>query len=252
MKIAAVIVLQCGLMPAAAFAQPVDIDAGCGTQREYWLWPGARLPDQDQHGAIARLYLLQGFFSARGDRLQFVDQGATARPLQQVRELWLVYRLDSLPPVLPLVAQMERDLRHWQRVGNQVSGVQLDFDSATGQLADYGQFLRAVRKQLAPEFQLGITGLMDWVNQDAAEWPLDAVAEIVLQTYQGQQCAATGKLPAQPGASGAGRDSLQAGCCRRSGVAFRIAAADRAAVRLSRMCDISAAGSSTQQVNFRA
>ncbi len=186
MKIAAFMVLLSGLMPAAAFAQTVDVDAGCGKQREYWLWPGARLPDQDQHGAIARLYLLQGFFSARGDRLQFVDQGATARPLQQVRELWLVYRLDALPPVLPLVAQMERDLRHWQRAVNRVSGVQLDFDSATGQLADYGQFLRAVRKQLAPEFALGITGLMDWVNQDAAEWPLDAVAEIVLQTYQGR------------------------------------------------------------------
>ncbi len=147
---------------------------------QYWLWPGARLPEDI---TVDRLYLLQGFFSARNHPALFIDQGQNATRLRYIKELVLVYRLDALQPASNIIVQFNKDAQGWIRNGNNVVGLQLDFDSATGNLKHYDRFLRDVRQSLAPQFQLSITGLMDWINSPLE---LSAADEMVLQTYQGK------------------------------------------------------------------
>jgi hypothetical protein len=78
-------------------------------------------------------------------------------------------------------------MQRWQAAGNQVVGLQIDFDAATHQLADYARFLRALRQQLPPEFALGVTGLLDWAKTgDVATLNTLAVDELVIQSYQGR------------------------------------------------------------------
>jgi hypothetical protein len=152
---------------------------------DYWLWPGARLPEQAN---VHRLYLLQGFFSGRANR--FIDQGENARALYRIEELMLVYRLDALQSSSALMQQINRDLQAWKSRGNNVVGVQLDFDSATGELALYEDFLREIRAQMPANYRLSITGLMDWINHSQDSLHLDFLDEVVLQTYQGTQSVA--------------------------------------------------------------
>ena len=82
---------------------------------------------------------------------------------------------------------MKRDCDAWQNRGNRVLCVQLDFDSATGRLAAYGEFLQQVRALLPEKWMLGVTGLMDWVNHKDVVMASDVVDELVLQTYQGSK-----------------------------------------------------------------
>jgi hypothetical protein len=165
-----VFLLTGGIKPACAETPSADC----------WLWPGAHLPEQAH---VHRLYLLQGFFSARANR--FIDQGENARTLYRVGELMLVYRLDALQSSSALMQQINRDLESWKNRGNNLVGVQLDFDSATGELALYENFLREIRAQLPANYQLSITGLMDWINNSQDSLHLDFLDEVVLQTYQG-------------------------------------------------------------------
>ncbi len=77
--------------------------------------------------------------------------------------------------------------RRWAAAGNQVIGLQIDFDAGTYRLDDYAGFLRRVRTKLDPNFALGVTGLLDWAKtgsiQQLNALPID---ELVIQTYQGR------------------------------------------------------------------
>jgi len=147
---------------------------------QFWLWPGAKLP---QNITIDRLYLLQGFFSSRNHQTIFIDQGQNATRLKYIKELVLVYRLNALQPANNIIAQFEKDAQSWMQNGNNVVGLQLDFDSGTENIKQYNQFLKEIRQSLQKRFQLSITGLMDWTNSPPE---LNAVDEIVFQTYQGK------------------------------------------------------------------
>lgn len=46
--------------------------------------------------------------------------------------------------------------------GNQLEGLQIDFDAATRGLAHYAAFLSDLRQRLPRRWKLSITGLMDW------------------------------------------------------------------------------------------
>jgi hypothetical protein len=164
-----------------AYASPLEANQCSGKPCQFWLWPGAKLP---QDGAIDRLYLLQGFFSARNRKVRFIDQGQNATRLKQINELVLVYRLDSIQPASNIVSQFHKDAKSWINNGNHVSGLQLDFDSSTGNIKQYNQFLQEIRRSLDAQYELSITGLMDWINTPLE---LTAAKEVVLQTYQGKR-----------------------------------------------------------------
>jgi hypothetical protein len=170
--------------PRADAATPASKNDSC-SPCQFWLWPGAKLPPTS--GGIDRVYLLQGFFAARNHPARFIDQGHNATPLKNIKELVLVYRLDALQPASNIIAQFQQDAQGWMQNGNNVIGMQLDFDAATGNIKEYNLFLQDIRQVLTAKFQLSITGLLDWMN---APFVLTTANEVVLQTYQGKQSVA--------------------------------------------------------------
>ncbi len=111
-------------------------------------------------------------------------------------------------------------------------GVQIDFDARTHRLADYGDFLRQLRRQLPADCAISITGLLDWTRTgDVAT--LNALAgvvdELVVQTYRGRRT--------EPGYTPAGADAADpalqggAGAGRRVGSTWESRLADSAAYR---------------------
>ncbi|WP_196502498.1 DUF3142 domain-containing protein [Aestuariivirga litoralis] len=160
-------------------AQPVSAD----DYRAFWLWSG--VTPKPALAKAQEVFLLAGEVTARGITSQ---RGAT--PRVKTSKVWIVYRVQTLdwPP-----GAMENILRHvaaWQDAGNDMAGLQIDFDSGTRNLGSYVAFLRDVRAKLPSELKLGITGLLDWgANARAADLAAlhGVVDEVILQIYQGRR-----------------------------------------------------------------
>ncbi len=169
---------------------------------QFWLWTPPK--DDAKLSQAHTLYLLQGEISLnnvsyyRHDNstsanntvhtalAALIPQGLGVRSLTD-KKLWLVYRATSPEWSDEVMAQLIERLEKWQRAGNQVMGIQIDYDSPTYQLDKYAQLLKSIRKELPAQYQLSVTGLLDWSNQadDAQFIQLsDAVDELVIQTYQ--------------------------------------------------------------------
>lgn len=167
---------------------------------QFWIWTPPK--DDTQLSQAHTLYILQGEIRPpnipyyRPNTNENADHAALATLTPQglgVRSLddkkiWLVYRATSQEWSDEVMAQLIERLEKWQRAGNQVMGIQIDYDAPTYQLDKYAQLLRNVSKQLPAHYQLSVTGLLDWSNQ--AEEPQfmqlgDAIDELVIQTYQG-------------------------------------------------------------------
>ena len=153
--------------------------------RAFFLWAGVRAPAW--LGDAEEVYVLSGEVR-RGDPARI----AVLRP-QPPRgvsaALWLVIRAERLDWSAADFAQILADLRRWEGMGNQVRGLQVDFDAATRGLAGYATFLADLRRRLPARWRLSITGLMDWsANGDPAALAglAGVVDELVVQTYQGR------------------------------------------------------------------
>ncbi len=137
------------------------------------------------------VYLLQGQIEAKhGDESQvrFIAQGG-AVPHGLSMDVWLAYRVHTLHWTQHEYAILLAQLHRWREAGNKVVGVQIDFDAHTLHLREYLEFLQGLRRQLPPEFRLGITGLLDWsshIDSDQVNQLRGIVNEVVVQTYQGR------------------------------------------------------------------
>lgn len=167
---------------------------------QFWIWTPPK--DDSKLSQANMLYILQGeirpsnlpYYRPNTDEnavhaalATLTPQGLGVRPLTG-KKIWLVYRATSQEWSDDVMPQLIERLEKWQRVGNQVVGIQIDYDAPTYQLDKYAELLREVRKQLPAHYQLSVTGLLDWSNQ--AEYPQfmqlsDTVDELVIQTYQG-------------------------------------------------------------------
>ena len=150
-----------------------------------WLWAGVR--DQPALARAKRLYILQGQVG-HDDPIRLTAQRAAVPHLGR-RETWMVVRVETLDWSPAVYDQLLAALARWRAAGNNVVGVQIDFDAGTKHLTNYAAFLRGLRARLPADCRLGITGLLDWsANGDPAG--LDALAgvvdEAVLQIYQGR------------------------------------------------------------------
>ena len=101
----------------------------------------------------------------------------------------MVVRVQTLAWSPSVYRQVDAALGRWRAAGNDVAGVQIDFDARTRRLADYARFLADLKQALPAGCQLGITGLLDW-SSHGDPTGLAALAgvvdEIVLQIYQGR------------------------------------------------------------------
>lgn len=150
----------------------------------FWLWSGVKASDELKDART--VYLHQGDVLKRSQQVEFQRLGLPVSRLT-FPSIWLTVRFTTLdvPEAIPL--RIVRLMQRWQAAGNHVVGLQVDFDAATYQLADYARFLRALRQQLPPEFALGVTGLLDWAKTgDVATLNTLPVDELVVQSYQGR------------------------------------------------------------------
>ncbi|WP_311267837.1 DUF3142 domain-containing protein [Sphingobium sp. WCS2017Hpa-17] len=160
-----------------------DIVAAAGHDA-FYVWPGVRPAKTLQPKT---LYLLDGEVRRGGAaRLERLRMGVPRLPGKTV---WLVVRADRLDWNEATYATIFNDLRRWQDAGNQVAGLQIDFDAATRGIDGYALFLRELRRRLPQSWQLSITGLMDWSahgDPRALAQFSKIIDEVVVQTYQGR------------------------------------------------------------------
>jgi len=160
----------------------------------FWLWGG--VSSQPVLNKARTLYVLQGqISSARNEqhrRVNFVAQGMPVAKLPQA-EVWVVYRAHTLRWPEPVYRQLLGQVDRWRRAGNNVIGIQIDFDARTRYLNEYVDFLRDLRQRLPQNYRLSITGLLDWSSNADVEvigQLKGVIDEVVVQTYQGRQSIA--------------------------------------------------------------
>ncbi|RYC40389.1 DUF3142 domain-containing protein [Pectobacterium zantedeschiae] len=154
--------------------------------QDFWLWAAVR-PQPILHRAQT-LYLHQGEIARRQGKVVFLRQGIPPSQLR-VNRIWLAFRMTTLELSDRHLNRMLKLREKWQRHGNQVAGIQIDFDAKSYQLAGYVAFLTQLRERLPEDCQLSITGLLDWSKTgdvtalNRLQGKLD---EVVVQTYQGR------------------------------------------------------------------
>jgi hypothetical protein len=178
-------------------AYPGDAKAGTASADDFssfWIWGGVKA--QPLLGKAEQLYILQGAVvemrSHDESRVCVVSQGM---PVARIKkgQVWLVYRVETLHWTPAIVHQLICRLKEWQRWGNPVVGLQIDFDSGSLYLNEYAAFLRQLRSELPAEYRLSISGLLDWSSTGdvtAINGLTDVIDEIVIQTYQGRMTIA--------------------------------------------------------------
>jgi hypothetical protein len=170
--------LMAPALAVAAPTEPAHYDA-------FFLWAGVK--PQPVLGQARSLYLLQGQVEA--DPVRLVAQ-RPALPQLSGPEVWMVVRVETLDWTEAVYAQVLSALARWRAAGNNLVGLQIDFDAGTKHLENYAAFLADLRQRLPRDCRLSITGLLDWSsNGDPAGLAALAgtVDEIVLQIYQGRR-----------------------------------------------------------------
>lgn len=180
------------------FGAPLALLAGCHSGHDdasgdivrstdyeaFYVWPGVHPAPSLK---ARQIYLLDGEILRGGPaRLKRLTAGAPRLPGVA---LWLVVRTNRLDWSDAVYAVILEDLAAWGEAGNQVAGLQVDFDAATHGIGRYAAFLAGLRHRLPAEFRLSITGLMDWSahGDPAALAALKGVVDdVVVQTYQGR------------------------------------------------------------------
>lgn len=151
--------------------------------RQFWRWPNSAMPANLK---IERLYFLHSAWTAKQG---WVDYQHYPIKLKNIDSAVLTYRLERLADANLLMPKINADIDRWQSLGNNIIGIQFDFDSGTSALIGYAEFLKASRKLLPKEMILSATGLMDWGNAEAYDIKLlsQTVDELIFQTYQGSE-----------------------------------------------------------------
>lgn len=148
----------------------------------FYLWPGVR------PAATLRprtLYLLDGEVR-QPRRFQRLRMGVPRLP---GKALWLVVRANRLDWDAAVYDAILADLERWQAAGNDLAGLQIDFDAATRGIDGYARFLADLRQRLPRRWKLSVTGLMDWSahgDPQALAALSHIIDEAVVQTYQGR------------------------------------------------------------------
>ena len=153
----------------------------------FWIW--GNISSSPYLQQATELYILQGEMNWNKPLKQseFIPQGIQVLHKPQ-QKIWIVIRSHHLQWSNNNIQQILQRLKHWEKNGNQIQGLQIDFDAKTQNIHRYAVFLEKIRKKMPQKYRLSITGLMDWTNvQDQQTLKLLAqnIDEIAIQTYQG-------------------------------------------------------------------
>jgi hypothetical protein len=151
----------------------------------FWLWAGVK--PQPALTTAKTIYIVQGEVTARDPAHILPLRSGT--PHVEGRDIWMVVRIETLDWPPETYTAVLAGLVQWRAAGNQLVGLQIDFDARTRHLEGYAAFLADLRKRLPAGTKLSVTGLLDWsANGDPAGLKAlaGAVDEVVLQTYQGR------------------------------------------------------------------
>lgn len=156
--------------------------------QSFWLWSGIRPSSQMRNAQV--VYLHQGEIVARQSHALFRRMGAPVSRLT-FPKIWLTVRITTTDIPDSVWMRVITLLQRWKLAGNDVVGLQIDFDAATQKLNEYGDFLIKIRSALPNEYALGVTGLLDWAKTGSVA-TLNAlpVDELVVQSYQGRSTVA--------------------------------------------------------------
>ncbi|WP_089605561.1 DUF3142 domain-containing protein [Acinetobacter piscicola] len=153
----------------------------------FWIW--GEIKSAPYLNKAKQVYILQG--EIRIDKASkqsiLIAQGVPVLNIPH-QKVWLVFRNHHLNWQDHELDKILKRVRQWENSGNHIQGIQIDFDSRTKNLHQYGLFLQQLRKQLPQQYQLSITSLMDWTNiQDKETLRLfrENINEMIIQTYQG-------------------------------------------------------------------
>ncbi|MEH2922256.1 DUF3142 domain-containing protein [Samsonia erythrinae] len=190
--VAPLILLACLLSfcTQAASVNPASSGINAAHYQDFWLWAAVR-PQPILHRAQT-LYLHQGEIARRQGKTVFLRQGLPPSRLR-VKRIWLVFRMTTLTLSDQHLKRMLKLRENWQRHGNQVIGIQIDFDAKSYQLTGYAAFLTQLRERLPADCRLSITGLLDWAKTgdvSALNRLRGKLDEVVVQTYQGRNTVA--------------------------------------------------------------
>lgn len=181
----------CALALLAACQQgsaPVDGSSRVDARHydAFWLWAGVK--PQSVLDTAKTIYILQG--EVRGAPVAHMVSQRAATPRVKHAAVWIVYRVETLEWGADIMPMILADLKRWRAAGNDVVGVQIDFDAATKGLPKYAAFLKKLRADLPKDCKLGVTGLLDWSSRagetDGLNMLAGTVDEVVLQVYQGR------------------------------------------------------------------
>lgn len=177
-----------------ALSQPCPVNADVVKATDYssfWIWGGIK--PQPVLSQAQSLYILQGQVIKKrlrnSSKTVVIAQGMTVAHLKNSK-IWLVYRVDTLDWTPEIIQALILRLKQWQIADNPIVGLQIDFDVKTRHLQEYVNFLQQLRSQLPSNYQLSITGLLDWSSNgdlDAINQLRGVVDEVTFQTYQGRK-----------------------------------------------------------------
>ncbi|RZG64337.1 DUF3142 domain-containing protein [Acinetobacter wuhouensis] len=153
----------------------------------FWIW--GDIKSAPYLAKAKDIYILQGEVRVDKKTRQstLIPQGTGILKLPH-QKVWLVFRNHHLNWQAHELDQILKRVRQWENSGNDIQGIQIDFDARTRNLNEYALFLQKLRKQLPKQYQLSITSLMDWTNiqnQNTLRLFRENIDEMVIQTYQG-------------------------------------------------------------------
>lgn len=178
----------CILLPLYASAAKAEI-IQAENYRSFWLWAGVQ--PQPALKQAQEIYILAG--EVTGQQHPHIISQRSAAPQVLGRKIWIVYRAQTIGWNNGIIEDILNHLEAWQTAGNNVTGLQIDFDAGTKHLDEYASFLTKLRARLPKAYLLGVTGLLDWsANGDprGLQALSGVVDEIVIQIYQGRHVIA--------------------------------------------------------------
>lgn len=156
------------------------------SDESYWLWSGKTAVGLPENST---LYIHQGTLERGKDGKPptLRKQGLGSINLSS-HPIYIVYRIENLLYPNEIANLFKDDCHRWEKKGNKIIGLQIDFDSPSKKLDSYIDFLSNLKKMIPDTYLLAVTGLADWASsspQAALRRLSHEVNEITFQLYEG-------------------------------------------------------------------